>query len=145
MTLRPLLCALTLTLSAACAGLPLAALAAAGQGADHAHDHVHAAHDHKPLHGGQVVEANDVDVELVAGADLVTLHLRDHGQPLASSGASGKLTLLAGADKHEATLAPAGDNRLQARGSFRTTPGTKVVALIQLPGRKPVNVRFVLK
>jgi hypothetical protein len=142
MTLRPLLA--TLTLFAAAAALPLGA-AAAGQDAGHDHPHVHAAHDHKPLHGGQVVEASDVDVELIARADVITLHLRDHGQPLASSGASGKLTLLAGADKQEATLAPAGDNRLEARGSFKTAAGAKLVALIQLPGRKPVNVRFVLK
>ena len=55
------------------------------------HDH---AHEHKPLHGGVVVEANDMDFELVAKPGLITLHVRDHGKALKLTGASGKLTLL---------------------------------------------------
>ncbi len=102
------------------------------------------AHEHKPLHGGVVVEASDMDFELVAKADRVALYVRDHGKPAALKGASGKLTLLTGSQKHEAALAEAGD-RLEAAGPFVLAAGTKVVATVQLAGRKPANVRFVLK
>lgn len=124
----------TLTLFAALA------LAAAGSFAQPHKD----SHDHKPLHGGVVVEASDMDFELVAKADGIALYVRDHGKAADLKGATGKLTLLAGSAKTEAQLAPAGD-RLEAKGSFPTAAGTKVVATVQLAGRKPANVRFVLK
>jgi len=46
------------------------------------------AHEHQPLHGGIVTEVADIDYELVAQPDTLTLHLRDHGKPLALNGAS---------------------------------------------------------
>ena len=103
------------------------------------------AHEHQPLHGGIVTEVADIDYELVAQPDTLTLHLRDHGKPLALDGASAKLTLLNGSEKTEATLSPAGDGKLQAKGSFKVTPGTKVVALVTVPGKKAANVRFAVK
>jgi hypothetical protein len=102
-------------------------------------------HDLTPKHGGLVVVANDLDFELVAKANLITLHVRDHGKVVGTKGATGKLTLLAGSEKSEASLAPAGDDRLEAKGSFKVAAGTRVVATVQLPGKKPANVRFVLK
>lgn len=128
MQLAPLLAAWTVALSGA-----------AGAADPHAHGH-----EHKPLHGGIVVEAGDVDFELVAKADRITLHVRDHGQPAATQGAAGKLTLLNGGEKSEAVLAPAGDNRLEAKGNFKVVSGTKVVAAVTLAGRKPVNLRFAV-
>ena len=103
------------------------------------------AHEHQPLHGGIVTEVADIDYELVAQPDTLTLHLRDHGKPLALDGASAKLTLLNGSEKTEATLSPAGDGQLQAKGSFKVAPGTKVVALVTVPGKKAANVRFAVK
>lgn len=102
------------------------------------------AHAHAPEHGGIVAEASDVDFELVAKTDSLTLYVRDHGKPLATTGASAKVTLLNGRAKHEATLAPAGGNRLEARGKFQVGSDTKAAALVSLPGRKAVSVRFAL-
>ena len=90
------------------------ALALAGS-AFAAGEHNHA-HEHKPLHGGVVVEVKDMDFELVANATAVKLYLRDHGKPADVSKASAKLTLLAGTEKQEVELKPAGD-RLEATGS----------------------------
>ena len=102
-------------------------------------------HEHKPLHGGVVVEANNMDFELVATAELITVHVRDHGKAANVKGATGKLTLLSGSAKSEATLVPLGDDRLEARGSFQVAAGTKIVATINLTGKKPINVRFAIK
>ena len=102
-------------------------------------------HDHSPKHGGVVAEAGDLDFELVARADSLTLHVRDHGKAVTMQGASAKLTLLAGTERAEVQLAPAGTDRLEAKGAFKVGPGTKVVAAVTLPGRKTANVRFVLK
>ena len=102
-------------------------------------------HSHAPLHGGVVTEVGDMDYELVAQPERITLHLRDHGKPAKTEGASAKLTLLNGSEKTEATLAHAGAGTLEAQGAFKVAPGTKVVALVTLPGRKAANVRFVLK
>ena len=121
------------------------ALAVVATTAAHAAGDHGAGHDHKPQHGGTVAEANDMDYELVAQPDTLTLHLRDHGKPLALDGASAKLTLLNGSEKTEATLSPAGEGKLQAKGSFKVAPGTKVVALVTVPGKKAANVRFAVK
>lgn len=119
------------------------ALLVIGTGAFAAGNHDHG-HEHKPLHGGVVVEASDMDFELVAKADQISLHVRDHGKPASVQGASAKLTLLNGSEKSEVQLAPAGD-RLEAKGSFKVGAGTKAVATVTLAGKKPVNVRFALK
>lgn len=118
------------------------ALALAGS-AFAAGEHNHA-HEHKPLHGGLVVEVKDMDYELVAKPTVIQLHLRDHGKPSDVAKASAKLTLLSGAEKQEVELKPAGD-KLEATGTFKVGPGTKVVALVTIAGKPAGIVRFALK
>lgn len=84
-----------------------------------------------------------MDYELVAKADGLQLYVRDHGKPVDVSQASAKLILLAGTDKQEVALSPAGD-KLEAKGSFKVAAKTKVMALVTLAG-KSSTVRFVLK
>lgn len=127
MTTKQLLAALALTL----AGSAFAA-----------GEHSHAP---KPEHGGVVAEAGEIGYELVARPDTLTLHLLDHGKPVKTEGVSAKLTLLNGTEKSEAVLVPAGEGKLEAKGTFKVAAGTKVVALVTLPGKKPANVRFALK
>lgn len=100
-------------------------------------------HDHKPLHGGVVVEVKDMDYELVAKPTVIQLHLRDHGKAADLSKASAKLTLLTGTEKQEVELKPAGD-KFEATGSFKVGPGTKAVAIVTVAG-KPSTARFTLK
>lgn len=104
------------------------------------HDH---AHEHTALHGGVVAEAKDIDFELVAKPDSLRLHVRDHGKPVDVSKASAKLTLLAGGVKQEVALKPSGD-KLEAMGQFKLA-GAKAVALVNLPGKPALTVRFVLR
>lgn len=120
----------------------LAALAATplAQAAGAKHDH---AHEHKPVHGGVVVEVKDIDYELVAKPTVIQLHLRDHGKPADVSKASAKLTLLSGSEKQEVELKPAGD-KLEATGNFKVGPGTKAVVVVTVAG-KPATARFTLK
>ena len=86
--------------------------------------HAHG-HEDKPLHGGLITEIKDVDYELVAKPDVLQLYVRDHGKPVDVSKATAKITLLSGGDKQEVELKPSAD-RLEAKGSFKVTPGTKV-------------------
>ena len=117
------------------------ALAIPAFAAGEKHDH---AHEHKPMHGGVVVEVKDMDYELVAKPTVIQLHLRDHGKPTDVAKASAKLTLLSGAEKQEVELKPAGD-KLEATGTFKVGPGTKVVALVTIAGKPAGTVRFALK
>jgi hypothetical protein len=116
------------------------ALSGAAFAASNKHDH---AHDHKPLHGGVVVEVKDVDYELVAKPTVIQLYLRDHGKAADVSRATAKITLLTGTAKQEVELKPAGD-KLEATGSFNVGPGTKAVAVVTVAG-KPATVRFAMK
>lgn len=113
----------------------------AGAFAQGKHEH---AHEHAPLHGGVVVESKDVDYELVATPDTLQLHLRDHGKPMDVSKASARVTLLAGAEKQDVELKPAG-GKLEAKGSFKVPAGTKAIAVVSNAGKTLGTARFVLK
>lgn len=124
---------------ALCVALGLGVSAQAGTG--HAHDDGHAA---KPLHGGVVAEASHLTFELVPQAEKITLHVRDHGKPAKADGGSAKLTVLSGTTKAVIELAPSGAGQLSAPLQAPVAAGSKAVALVKLPGKKPAQVRFAL-
>ena len=95
------------------------------------------------MQGGVLSNVKDVDYELVAKPDVLQLYMRDHGKPVDVSKTTAKVTLLSGADKQEVDLKPTGD-KLEAKGTFKISPGTKVVAQVISAG-KTSSVRFVLK
>jgi hypothetical protein len=101
-------------------------------------------HDAKPQHGGVVSVAKDINYELLATADSLTLYVTDHDQPVDTRNASATLTLLSASDKIEAKLLPAGGNQLRAKGSFKFQPGTKAVVMVKLGDKPGQSVRFVL-
>jgi hypothetical protein len=102
-------------------------------------------HDLSPKHGGTVVEVKEVIYELVATPEGLSLHLDDHGRKIDTAGATAKLTLLNGAEKSEAILAPAGDNKFEAKGTFKVAAGTRAVAVVTLAGKAPATARFAIK
>lgn len=99
----------------------------------------------KPQHGGVMAEAASGNrVELVAEAEQLTVYLSNHDdKPVDSKGASGEITLLSGAEKTKATLAPAGDNQLTAKA--KAAAGAKAIVKLTLPGKPAEQVRLTLK
>ncbi len=126
---------------------PLLALAIStfAPAASAADDHKHGETAHAGHHGGVVATAGHTEYELVAKPDLLTIYVSKEEKPLSTTGASATLTLLVGKEKASATLAPAGDNRLEAKGTFKLAPGARVVATIALFGQKAEQVRFTLR
>ena len=102
------------------------------------------AHDAKAQYGGVVTVVKDMNYELVAKPDSITLYVSDHGEPVDTRNASATLTLLSAAGKTEVKLVPAGDNRLQAKENINVPPGTKAAGTVRLEG-KTANVKFMLK
>ncbi|WP_298934245.1 hypothetical protein [uncultured Ramlibacter sp.] len=100
--------------------------------------------DHKPKHGGIVVEGKALDMEIVAKPDLIQVYPSDHSKPVKVEGAKGKLTLLNGTEKTEVDLVPAGD-KLEAKGSFKIAKGTKGIASVTLAGKQATVARFEIK
>ncbi|MEH0168530.1 hypothetical protein [Roseateles microcysteis] len=98
----------------------------------------------KPLHGGIVQVANDVNFEFVVESDGATIYLVDHDQPMSSAGISGKLTVLSGSKKTEVDVKAANDNKLRALG-VSIPAGSKVVAVLNNVEGRTVTVRFNLK
>jgi hypothetical protein len=103
-----------------------------------------AAEDHKPKHGGIVVETKAGDLELVAKPDLMVIHVSDHGKAMKLTSGTGKVTVFNGNDKTEAPLTLVGE-KLEAKGSFKVAPGAKVLAEVALNGKPAVAARFTLK
>lgn len=98
----------------------------------------------KARRGGVVQTSADLNFELVGQDGKAVLYVDDHGKPLPTAGMSGKLTVLNGADKSEAELRPAGDNKLEAAG-VKLAKGAKVVAALKTGSGKAVTVRFTVK
>lgn len=104
----------------------------------------------KSANGGQLRMAGIYHFELVVAKDAKTakenpvlVYVTDHvGNKIATAGASGTATLLAGKQKASVTLKPDGDNRLKGVASYAATPGMKVVLAITLPGQPPEQARF---
>lgn len=104
------------------------------------------AHGEQPKHGGIISSTkDDISVELVNKDGKVMLYVEDHGKPVGSSGATGKLTVLNGAEKAEVPLEPAGDNTLVAKGSAKLEKGAKAIAAVTFADKRTVNVRFAIK
>ncbi len=103
------------------------------------------AHGDKPKHGGVVQTASDLSFELVNKDGRATIYVEDHGKPVATTGATGKLTVLNGAEKNEVLLEPAGDNTLATKGEAKLGKGTKAIAAVTFADKKTVNVRFLVK
>ena len=102
--------------------------------------------DHlKPQFGGITADAEVFQVELVVKGPQLTFYLSEHGAPVESAGASGKLIVLSGKDKEEVALTPNGYQSLGAKLKAKPAKGAKVVASITAPGRDPGTVRFTLK
>lgn len=97
--------------------------------------HAHADHG-KPQYGGVVAEAGYAQFEAVARDGALIVYVTQHGVPLDTVGASGKLIVLAGTAKSEIALKPAGGNRLGGAGELPA--GAKLLFQIQLPGGKPM-------
>ena len=105
---------------------------------------VHAADDHVPKHGGIVIDTKAGDLEIVAKPNLIVIHVSDHGKPLKLNSASGKVTVFNGNAKVEAPLELVGD-KLEAKGTFQTMPGAKLLAEVSVNGKPPVAARVTLK
>ncbi len=100
---------------------------------------------HGPAHGGVAREVKNLTYELVAKPDSLTLHISDHGKVIPTQGATAEATLYAGSEKNTVALAPAGDNRLAAKGSFKVGVGVRAVVTVTLAGKPPVKLTFNLK
>jgi len=100
---------------------------------------------HHPKYGGVVAVIKDVQYELVAKSDSVAVFIEDHDAKVSTKGATGKLTILSGGDKTEVALAPAGENGLEAKGTFKLPAGTKAVATITLTGKPAISARFEIR
>ncbi|NML12810.1 hypothetical protein HHL08_22200 [Sphingobium sp. AR-3-1] len=97
---------------------------------------LHAHGSMKPQHGGLVQMTGETMIELVAGPKGVDVYLSEEDEPLVAAGFTAKLTQTVAGAKSEATLKPAGGNKLTATG-FKAAKGAKlVVALVDKGGAK---------
>lgn len=97
----------------------------------------------KSMHGGIVAEAGHAQFEIIPKEGGVTVIVTNHGAPVASAGATGKLTVLAGSSKSEIALMPAGENYLTGQGSLPL--GAKLLLSVTWPNQKPLQARAVIK
>ena len=95
-----------------------------------------------PNHGGVVMAVDEIWLELVVRGDVVELYLEDDGDPMDSTGVTGKLSV---AGKPDLVLVPAGGNKLKAANKVPLSKGSKVNAVLLMADKKTkVAVTFTL-
>jgi len=93
--------------------------------------------------GGQVKDAGKYHLELVVRNAALTVYVTGaRDAKVATQGASGGATVLAGKNTSSVRLEPSGENALAGGGSFQPAPDMKVVVSVTLPGQPPVQARF---
>ena len=105
------------------------------------------AHDvAKGVNGGQVVEDKGHHVEFTTKGNEVVLYLTDESdQPIASKGASGRVTIQTAGKQATAALVPSEPNVLTVKLDVPPAPGTKIVILAKLSDGHDIQARFVTK
>jgi hypothetical protein len=108
-------------------------------------DHHGHNHDHAPANGGLVAESADLNFELVAKSDGLTLYVTDHGKPVQTAGGKATATVFAGSEKTAVNLEPAGNNKFAAKGSFKVGVGVRVAVVVSLNGKPEAKLNYRLK
>ena len=97
----------------------------------------------KGPNGGQIKDAGKHHLELVVEENALTVYVTGaKDAKVATKGASGSATVLAGKGTSNVKLEPSGENALAGSGSFKPAPDMKVVVSVTLPGQPPVQARF---
>ncbi len=92
---------------------------------------------------GQVKDAGKYHLELVVKDTALTVYVTGaKDAKVATKGASGNATVLAGKNTSSVKLEPSGENTLAGSGGFQPAPDMKVVVSVTLPGQQPVQARF---
>lgn len=93
--------------------------------------------------GGQVRDAGKYHVELVVKDSALTVYVTGNKDAkVATKGASGNATVLAGKGTSNVKLEPSGENMLAGSGGFQPVSDMKVVVSVTLPGQAPIQARF---
>lgn len=93
--------------------------------------------------GGQVKDAGKYHLELVVKDTALTVYVTGNkAAKIATKGAAGSATVLAGKNTSSVKLEPSGENALAGNGGFQPAPDMKVVVSVTLPGQPPVQARF---
>ena len=93
--------------------------------------------------GGQVRDAGKYHLELTVKDTALTVYVTgSKDAKIATKGATGTATVLAGKSTSNVKLEPGSENVLAGNGSFQPVPDMKVVVSVTLPGQPPVQARF---
>lgn len=93
--------------------------------------------------GGQVRDAGKYHLELVIKDTSLTVYVTgSKDAKIATKGATGTATVLAGKSTSNVKLEPGGENVLAGNGSFQLVPDMKVVVSVTPLGQPPVQARF---
>jgi len=93
--------------------------------------------------GGQVKDAGKYHMELVVKDTALSVYVTGaKDAKVATKGASGSATVLAGKNTSSVKLEPRSENVLAGSGGFHPAPDMKVVVSVTLSGQPPVQARF---
>jgi hypothetical protein len=97
-------------------------------------------------HGGQVRMSGAYHFELLMNENEIVVFVTDHGnQPIATSGASGKLEISSAGKKTIVDLAPAEGNLLKSASPWIEPSSPEITAHLSVtfPNKKPAKAKFI--
>jgi hypothetical protein len=96
-------------------------------------------------HGGLVLDAEGVQVELDAQPSYLDLYLVENDKPLNMADSTGHITLLNGVDITDAYLSASADGkRLTIGGDYKLRHGTRVIVRVKLADGRRLDLRYLI-
>jgi len=93
--------------------------------------------------GGQLRATASWHLELVVKGDELMVFVNTHeDKPVSTRGATGRVSLLLGAERSDVLLEPFAQNGLRGSGKFSSDPKLRAVVSVTLAGGKPQQERF---
>ncbi|MGV3632750.1 MAG: hypothetical protein ACO1NY_00240 [Pseudorhodoplanes sp.] len=101
------------------------------------------AHDAKSMHGGRIVLAGNLHVEMVTKGDTIDIYLIDHdNKPIAAAGYKGLAILSVGGKSQRIALGAAEGSKLTGKADGVLPEQPKGVVQITQPSGTTVSAKF---
>ncbi|HET6971387.1 MAG TPA: hypothetical protein VFH92_09700 [Phenylobacterium sp.] len=98
-----------------------------------------------PEHGGVLKLVADTSVELVTRPEGVQVWVEEEGEEVPSASMTGKLVIVAGADRSEVALTPGAGNMWEAKGLTLKHGSNVTVLMVGAAGRDKTAASFTIK
>lgn len=100
-------------------------------------------HGSKGPNGGAMEDVAGVHAEFMVSGNAITFNILDEGnKPVPTSGFTGSVLVVSGADRETVTLSPAGASAMKAEAKKPVAPGSSITLILKTQAGKAGQAKF---